>query len=208
MGKKLNILYIHGFASTGKGSKVSYLKTLYAGDPSVNIISPDLPVDPDEALDYLCDIVTGIPDDEAIVTLGTSMGGLYALYINVECGVPAIVMNPLIDPKDSVRFIGENTNLNTGEKFMFLERHVQILHTIARRVYISPLKNTFFYLCSDDKILDYQKVLNILPLIGSGSFRVVTGGHRFENFESEWSGMKLIIDEYVSKNQANVKLCI
>ena len=92
---KLNILYIHGFASAGEGEKTFFLRNYYKDNLEVNIIAPDLSPDPQEAMNQLLDIVIGVPDNEALVTIGTSLGGFYALVLNRECAIPAFVLNPL-----------------------------------------------------------------------------------------------------------------
>ena len=47
-GKK--ILYLHGFASSGQNGTVKTMGTLL---PSAEIIAPDIPVEPVEAMDML-----------------------------------------------------------------------------------------------------------------------------------------------------------
>ena len=69
-GKK--ILYVHGFASGGQNGTVRTMRLLL---PEAEIIAPDLPVRPQEALAMLKDICASSKPD---LILGTSMGGMLA----------------------------------------------------------------------------------------------------------------------------------
>ena len=66
------ILYIHGLSSSGASGTARHLQALL---PDMRVIAPDLPIDPDEALAMLRDLVaTERPD----IVIGTSMGGMFA----------------------------------------------------------------------------------------------------------------------------------
>ena len=68
----MNILYLHGYGSSGQSSTVEFLKKALPND---HITAPDIPVDPAEALPYLRNLC----DDEHFdIIIGTSMGAQYA----------------------------------------------------------------------------------------------------------------------------------
>lgn len=81
----INILYLHGFASSGNsGTAREIQETL----PKCRVISPDLPIDPDEAIQLIQKTI----DEESIdLVIGTSMGGLFASMVH---GIPRILVNP------------------------------------------------------------------------------------------------------------------
>lgn len=81
----INILYLHGFASSGNsGTAREIQETL----PKCRIISPDLPIDPDEAIQLIQNTI----DEESIdIVIGTSMGGLFASMVHE---IPRILVNP------------------------------------------------------------------------------------------------------------------
>ena len=69
----MNILYLHGYGSSGQSSTVEYLKKSLPD--YYHIEAPDIPVDPAEALPFLkhlCD------DEHFDIIIGTSMGAQYA----------------------------------------------------------------------------------------------------------------------------------
>lgn len=81
------VLYIHGFASAGStGSATQMRNHLYP--KGVQVISPDVPVDPIEAITFLKELVeTEQPD----LVVATSMGALYAEQLK---GTKRILVNP------------------------------------------------------------------------------------------------------------------
>lgn len=54
--------------------------------------------------------------------VGTSLGGLFAAELNKELGLPAVLINPCVEPKMSLSTItGNQTNFATGKKELFTE---------------------------------------------------------------------------------------
>lgn len=68
----MKIIYFHGFGSSHASGTVEILRRELAED---EIVAPDIPIDPLEALPYLKELCeTEQPD----LVIGTSMGGMYA----------------------------------------------------------------------------------------------------------------------------------
>lgn len=90
-GKK--ILYVHGFASSGASGTAKGLRLLL---PQKEVIAPDLPVHPAEAMELLhkiCD--TEQPD----LIIGSSMGGMYTEMLR---GYDRILFNPAFQLADTL----------------------------------------------------------------------------------------------------------
>ena len=84
---KKTIIYLHGYGSSGMSNTVTYLRKQM---PDCEVIAPDIPVDPKDALPYLrflCD--TRKPD----LVIGTSMGAMYAMQM-LKCR--RICVNPAL----------------------------------------------------------------------------------------------------------------
>lgn len=94
MNLKANILYVHGFASSGNSGTA---KTIQKYLPKCRVISPDLPIDPNEAINMLKNIVESEKID---VVVGTSMGGMFAQKLR---GVPKVLVNPSFHVSSSMR---------------------------------------------------------------------------------------------------------
>lgn len=81
----MKILYVHGLSSSGTSQTASTLRNCLREDV---VISPDLPIDPDEALELLRQIVSTQKID---LVIGSSMGGMLAQKLR---GCPKILVNP------------------------------------------------------------------------------------------------------------------
>lgn len=81
----MKLIYFHGFASSGASGTVELLRHIF---PSAEVIAPDIPVDPEEALPFLKELVEAEQPD---VIIGTSMGGMYAQQMH---GHLRICVNP------------------------------------------------------------------------------------------------------------------
>lgn len=68
----MKIVYFHGFGSSATSGTVQLLAQLL---PEVEVMAPDIPVDPAEALPYLREYCCEHQPD---LIIGTSMGGMYA----------------------------------------------------------------------------------------------------------------------------------
>ena len=66
------IVYLHGFGSSGTSGTVQLLAQLL---PEVEIVAPDIPVDPVDALPFLQEFCDKERPD---LIIGTFMGGMYA----------------------------------------------------------------------------------------------------------------------------------
>lgn len=81
----MKIIYFHGFASSGATGTVQLLRQIL---PEDEILAPDIPMDPAEALPFLKEYVAAEQPD---LIVGTSMGGMYAQQMR---GFRKICVNP------------------------------------------------------------------------------------------------------------------
>jgi len=86
------VLYLHGFASSGASGTVDLLRkefwTNRAKGDRLQVVAPDLPVDPLETLPMLRQLVE---KEDPILIIGSSMGAMYAQQLR---GVTRICVNP------------------------------------------------------------------------------------------------------------------
>lgn len=66
------IVYLHGLGSSGATQTADYLRNKL---PEVEVISPDIPLRPEEALQVLNRLCYEVKPD---IIVGTSMGAMYA----------------------------------------------------------------------------------------------------------------------------------
>lgn len=92
--KANSILYVHGLSSSGSSSTAGFLRQLL---PEYDILSPDLPIDPQEAcilLKELCEL------HHPALVIGTSMGGMFAQQLR---GYKKILVNPAFHVSEFMR---------------------------------------------------------------------------------------------------------
>lgn len=83
------ILFIHGLASSGAYKTADTLRILMK---PVEVIAPDVPIDPSEALQQLRSICAEHCPD---LIVGLSLGGFWAQHLR---GIPRILINPDLHP--------------------------------------------------------------------------------------------------------------
>ena len=100
------ILYLHGFGSSGASGTVELLGRAFG--EAATVLAPDIPMDPLEALPMLKKLAYAeLPD----LTIGTSMGGMYAQQLH---GFLRICVNPSfwLSQKHDILFVGKRRWLN------------------------------------------------------------------------------------------------
>ena len=86
--RRKKLMYLHGFGSSAASGTVKTLRELL---PDFDVVAPDIPVDPVEALPFLRGLcMNEVPD----VVVGTSMGGMYAQQMR---GYNRICVNPAFE---------------------------------------------------------------------------------------------------------------
>lgn len=83
----MTILYIHGFASAGSTGSATQLRSHFY-PKGVQVLSPDIPVEPCAAMSFLKDYVSECSPN---LIIATSMGAMYAEQLY---GIPRILVNP------------------------------------------------------------------------------------------------------------------
>lgn len=116
----MKILYFHGFASSGATGTAEYLRKLL---PEVEVLSPDIPVDPQDALPYLKDLCNQERPD---LIIGTSMGAMYAQQM---FGFKKICVNPAFNMSTTSKV------LKTGDyKFLNGRKDNQTTFRITKEI--------------------------------------------------------------------------
>lgn len=100
------ILYIHGFSSAGSTGTATNLRNHLFSDYGVTVVSPDVPVYPSQALNYLREVVA---EEQPDLIIGTSMG---AMYTELMKGYKRICVNPSFHMAKMLTFkhLGKNVD--------------------------------------------------------------------------------------------------
>lgn len=157
------VIYIHGFNS-GPGDKVTQLAQAL---PQCEIIAPQLPHDPAEAIVMLGNIIDdNLQHDLHIV--GTSLGGFYTMYLTVIYeyypNISFYLINPSLMPHTTLLTqVGRSmVNYKTGVAFILTRKHIASLQHMYENIVAlygaMSLIPTSIYLSTNDEVLDHTKV--------------------------------------------------
>ena len=99
--RRKKLMYRHGFGSSAASGTVKTLRELLS---DFDVVAPDIPVDPAEALPFLRGLcMNEVPD----VVVGTSMGGMYAQQMR---GYNRICVNPAFEMSKKSKMLTVGTH--------------------------------------------------------------------------------------------------
>lgn len=193
----MKIIHLHGFASVGTGAKYDALVKEFGRD---NIVSPDLPVNPDDVEAMIDEEVKCIKLDggDTLVFAGTSLGGFWANYFAQKYKTHCVIVNPSMSPSQNMLFVRGMTmcNFATGMPFTI---PFDIVQSFQKRENFlednTDGKRIHLFVARDDNILDYKVTLRQTPQTGSTNI-FDDGGHRFE---MHWGAVIAKLKELVTK---------
>ena len=174
------ILYLHGFGSSGNAFKARLLRRFF---PDVSIASPDLPIEPDRAIQSITQFIRENASGK-ILLIGSSLGGFYAQHLSHEHRISAILLNPAVYPWQNLNDrIGDNVRAdNTSQHFEWMEKYLKQLHALYRKPADYQKDLLHVYLNKDDEVLDFREAENEFRSIGCAIQISAEGGHVFTNF--------------------------
>jgi predicted esterase YcpF (UPF0227 family) len=167
------ILYLHGFASCGDSTKSRLLKERFG---AAEVLSQDLPVAPEEAMDFLDTLIVR---ENVTLLVGSSLGGFYATALSARHGIDAVLINPSVHPYRTLApYVGMNRYWCSGEPFEWKGEYLLQLARIAEQMQL-PDAELLVLLQTGDEVLDYRAAAEVYA-----GYEVVIeegGSHRFEN---------------------------
>ena len=175
-----HIIYAHGFRSSSKSRKAmqlgDYLKT---HQPEVRYLAPDLSFRPTQAISQLQWHCLG-KAPETLTIVGSSLGGFYAVVLAEKMGCRAVLLNPSIRPFETLaKHLGPQTNLYTGEEFVFDSTHVAELQAL----FVPRISRPERYLLMvemGDELLDHPRT--IAYCAGTKQIVIEGGDHALTSF--------------------------
>ena len=153
------ILYLHGFRSSPKSFKARVVqKALADAGRAHELICPQLPASPKEAMALsLLLAERHAPDNLAII--GSSLGGFYATWLAERLGVPAVLLNPSVNPlKNLEHHVGVTTAWHSDEPFEFRREYIDELAALRIEKITRP-ERYFLIAATGDEVLDYRDMV-------------------------------------------------
>ncbi len=176
------LLYIHGFLSSPKSYKANAVKCwLQENRQDIQYHCPLLPPFPEQAAAILQDIVAQHRSDP-LYLMGSSMGGYWATWLAEQYNLPAVLINPLVDPgvfRDGYIDVPLK-NYYEEQSYIFTAKHLAELLTYNVEV-VARVKNYWVLVQAGDETLDHQLAVNKYSACQQ---TVEAGGnHSFVDFE-------------------------
>ena len=179
----MTVLYIHGFGSSGLGSKATVFRE-YFENLGIKYIAPSLSYIPDLAILTLEDIIKNCDN---VKLIGSSLGGFYSIYLADKYNLKATLINPAINPDITLtRAIPKALNYYDLSYFDWSESYINML----KKYKVAPKIEDRYMLMlqKGDETLDYEEALNFLPK--ANTVLEDGGNHSFANIEKHLDNIK------------------
>jgi predicted esterase YcpF (UPF0227 family) len=171
------ILFIHGFGSCGWGEKSLALRRHFGVN---QVLAPNLPFDPERAIDHLRGVLERYP---VRALIGSSLGGFYATALNAVMPRPTILINPVIRPHELLAdYLGPQRRWCDAAPFDVGPDCLTALTRLQRR-HLTPEEHYLVLLQKGDEVLDYRQAADFYA--GKDVIVMPGGSHRFEHLGHE-----------------------
>lgn len=150
------VVYLHGFASSSQSEKALITKAFFQQHlPDVELLMPDLPYTPTEAVAAIHHALNGRRPDAVI---GSSLGGFLATYLAEQIGCYAALINPAVAPYDLLsQHFGTYRHPVLQQDFSVAPHHMPLLAELEYRP--SAKERYLVLLQQGDEVLDYRKAV-------------------------------------------------
>jgi predicted esterase YcpF (UPF0227 family) len=149
------LIYLHGFRSSPQSAKARLLAGWMAAHrPDVQWVCPQLPASPRDAI-HLAQ--AQLRPGTALI--GSSLGGFYATVLAERHGLPAVLLNPAVDPaRDLAARVGTLTSYHDPAlAFHFTAAHVDELRAMTPAAITRPERYAAV-IAKGDEVLDWREM--------------------------------------------------
>ena len=153
------ILYLHGFRSSPRSFKARVVqKRLEELGRAHELICPQLPASPKAAM-ALALLLAERHAPQNLSIVGSSLGGFYATWLAERLDVPAVVINPSVNPlKNLEKHVGVTTAWHSDEPFEFRQEYIGELADLRVAAITKP-ERYFLLAATGDEVLDYRDMV-------------------------------------------------
>jgi len=175
----MKILYLHGFRSSPASYKARVVAARMAAlGRSGDLICPQLPASPKEAMALALSLVAGVAP---LAVIGSSLGGYYATFIAERLGCKAALINPAVDPLANLaQHVGVTTAWHSDAPFEFKQNYIAELADLKVARITDPARY-FLLAATGDEVLDYRTMT--AHYAGSRQHVIDGGDHAVSDFE-------------------------
>lgn len=180
-----HLLYLHGFRSSPGSAKAQRVAAevarLQDAGHSLVWCCPQLPPSPAAAKALIDSLTHDWPSDRMAV-IGSSLGGFYATALAEQRGCRAVVLNPAVDPADTLADqIGEQTAWHDPAlRFEFTAAHVEELRAMRPPRLRDPARY-LAVIAKGDEVLDWR---DMTARYAGARIKLLEGGdHALSDFD-------------------------
>lgn len=191
-----HLLYLHGFRSSPGSAKAQRVAAevarLQRTAHSLVWCCPQLPPSPAGA-QALIDSLTHDWPSERMAVIGSSLGGFYATVLAEQRGCRAVVLNPAVDPADTLAGqIGEQTAWHDPAlRFEFTATHVEELRAMRPERLRDPSRY-FAVIAKGDEVLDWRAMT---ARYAGARIKLLEGGdHALSDFDDHFPDLLRFLD--------------
>ncbi|QPF72622.1 esterase [Roseateles sp. DAIF2] len=155
-----HLLYLHGFRSSPLSAKARRMAAWVAERrPDLRFACPQLPPSPAEAIALAESLVADWPR-ESMALMGSSLGGFYATLLAERLGVPAVLLNPAVDPAgDLAAYLGEQSCWqDPSQHFYFRPEFVGELRALTLDGPLTRPERYLAVIAKGDEVLDWREM--------------------------------------------------
>jgi predicted esterase YcpF (UPF0227 family) len=176
------ILYLHGFRSSPRSFKARVVhERMETAGRSDELICPQLPASPREAMQLALLLVERYPAHELAI-VGSSLGGFYATWLAERLGCRAALLNPAVDPLNSLdKHVGLTTAWHSDAPFEFKREYLDELAELKVERITRP-ERYFLLAATGDEVLDYRDMVR--HYAGARQHVIEGGDHAISDFPS------------------------
>jgi predicted esterase YcpF (UPF0227 family) len=149
------LIYLHGFRSSPQSAKARMMaRWMAAQRPDVQWVCPQLPASPRAAV-----ALAEASLEPGTALIGSSLGGFYATVLAERHGLPAVLLNPAIDPaRDLADHVGTLAGYHDATSaFEFTRAHVDELRQLTP-VAITRPERYAAVIAKGDELLDWREM--------------------------------------------------
>ena len=181
----MNIIYLHGFKSGSLSIKGQLIQAYCQQHSADQVHLPDLNMSPEQVLSHVGEMIQRLDE---VVLIGSSLGGFYATQLVAKYHVPAVLINPAMQPWQLFEdlFGIEQIPLKVTESWTLDTDQLQQLQSIAN-TRLNHADKILVLLQQGDEVLDYRQAQRYYSAAQPSSLILtdMDGNHAMDDFEEK-----------------------
>lgn len=183
----MQIIYLHGFKSSPLSIKGQMLQRFCNEHSTLALHRPDLNMAPLDAMNLVSNMIESMQE---VALIGSSLGGFYATYLAQKHDIPAVLINPALEPWRLFEqlFVVSALPYVVNEKWMIDIHHLKQLEQLAvNHLHLTAAEKILVLLQQGDETLDYLQAQRYYSQAQPSALILTDayGNHAMDDFEEK-----------------------